>query len=576
MTVMRGTPRTTPRSASRANARRSVLAIAALALVALAPATALAIGSELPPNQAGVYLYDLANIWQPATEARAQQVAEAIRSRTKATVVVVSWPTGFDSVSTGTARTDAAAIMDAWGVGRRGINDGLVVLFDMDTSNRHGQIFLYAGSGFLDTWLNEAEASSIVNGDMLPKAKSGDFDGALLAGIDHLDRIIQPGGNPERASWALIRLSLSIALAVAGGALLGRFLRAWWLRGRDARTPLIDASVLLPDPPPGLTPAMATVLREDMVDRAAFTSALVDLGHRGLVTFQDDEGDGKKVDLHVPREPLADIGSLEARRRPLGVAEHSLAQKIESDGDPDGEGWTITAKRLRAGTGAKLYEDFKKHIGVAAGSSGWFRDDPNKLMGKWAGIGTLVAIAAPIALAVFGLADEGSPDILKPGYEPLAAALGFDCLIGIVIAIGSRFLPARTEDGARTLAMALAYRNTLEFEIAQAPTVTAAVEATKPRLPWITTPDLLTVWAVALGLNHEIDKLIKRTMETQGTTGAGVWTPFWFSGSLGGGGFSSAGLAGAVSSISVSATSSSGGGFGGGGSGGGGGAGGGF
>ena len=556
--------------------RRALLALAALVLVALAPATALAIGSELPPNQQGVYVYDLAHIWQPGTVARAQQVAEQVRARTQATIVVVSWPTGFGSVSTVTARTDAAAIMDAWGVGRRGINDGLVVLFDMDTSNRHGQVYLYAGSGFLDTWLNETEAASIVNNDMLPKAKDGDLDGALLAGMDHLDRIVQPGGNPDRALWGSIRLFLSIAVLVAGAALLGRFLRTWWLRGRDARTPLIDDSVLLPEPPPGLTPAMATVLREDMVTRAAFTSALVDLGHRGLVTFQDDEGDGKQVDLHVPREPLADIGSLEARRRPLGVAEHSLAQKIESEADPDGEGWTLTSKRLRAGTGAKLYEDFKKHVGIAAASSGWFRDDPTKLSGRWAGIGTLVAIGAPIAFALTCIAGEESPDFIKPGYEPLAAALGILLLVGVVIAIGSRFMPARTEDGARTLAMALAYRNTLHFEIPRAPTVSAAVEATKPRLPWITTPDLLTVWAVALGLNHEIDGLIKRTMETQGTTGAGVWTPLWFSGSLGGGGFSSAGLAGAVSSIAVSATSSSGGGFGGGGSGGGGGAGGGF
>lgn len=551
-----------------------VLAVATLVLGAAG--SVLAIGQQLPPNQPGVYVYDLAHIWQPDTVARAQQVAESVRARTQATIVVVSWPTGLGSVSTGTARTDAAAIMDAWGVGRRGVNDGLVVLFDMDATNRHGQVYLYAGSGFLDTWLNDAEAASIVNGEMLPKAKDGDLDGALVAGMDHLDRIVQPGGNPDRALWSSIRLFLSIAVLVAGAALLGRFLRTWWLRGRDARTVLIDDSVLLPEPPPGLTPAMATVLRDDMVNREAFTSALVDLGHRGLVTFQDDEGDGKHVDLHVPEKPLADIGSLEARRRPLGVAEHSLAQKIESEGEPDGGGWTLTSKRLRAGTGAKLYEDFKKHIGVAAGSSGWFRDDPNKVMGTWAGIGTLVAIAAPIVLALTSFADQTTPDLIKPGYEPLAAALGVDFVVGLVIAIGSRFMPARTEDGARTLAMALAYRNTLHFEIGQAPTVSAAVEATKPRLPWITTPDLLTVWAVALGLNHEIDSLIKRTMETQGTTGVGVWTPLWYSGSFGGGGFSSAGLAGAVSSIAVSATSSSGGGFGGGGSGGGGGAGGGF
>src|SRR5204863_6760132 len=86
---------------------------------------------------------------------------------------------------------------------------------------------------------------------------------------------------------------------------------------------------------------------------------------------------------------------------------------------------------------------------------------------------------------------------------------------GGLIAVLSRWLAARTEAGAQALAMALAYRNTLTYELAHAKTIDAAVQATKSRLPWITTPDLLTVWAVALGLNDEIERLIKRTFETQ-------------------------------------------------------------
>ncbi|MCI0346364.1 MAG: hypothetical protein L0221_13125 [Chloroflexi bacterium] len=105
-------------------------------------------------------------------------------------------------------------------------------------------------------------------------------------------------------------------------------------------------------------------------------------------------------------------------------------------------------------------------------------------------------------------------------------------------------------------------------------TVDEAVESTKTRLPWITTPDLLTVWAVAFGLKDEIDDLIRETFETASQTGAAVWSPTWYSGS---GGVSSVGsLSGMIGSIGTTAASSSGAGYGGGGGGGGGGAGGGF
>src|SRR6185312_7540635 len=103
--------------------------------------------------------------------------------------------------------------------------------------------------------------------------------------------------------------------------------------------------------------------------------------------------------------------------------------------------------------------------------------------------------------------------------------------LGVLIAVFSRRLVARTQDGARALGMALAYRNTLRYELKRAHTVDEAVEQTKSKLPWITTPDLLTVWAVAFGLKSEIDQLIKQTMAMAASTGATVWAPAWYSGS---------------------------------------------
>jgi uncharacterized membrane protein YgcG len=540
-----------------------------LGLLLARPAAAF----TLPPSQAGVAVYDLAHVWQPGTIAQAQTIANSIKARTQAEVAVVSIPTGQSDVSTATARADALLIMQTWGVGRPGVDDGLVVLFDLDTTLRHGQIYLYTGKGFRDLYLSDDEARSIVDDVMLPTAKTGDLDGALLQGLARVDHVTQPGGNPDRAGTALLH-ALVAAVIVAGALLvLGLFMRTWWLRGRDARIPTIDDSVLLPAPPPGLTPALATVLRRDQVDHESFTSALVDLGHRGLLTFAEGGLIHKHVDLIVPSPPLDDPASTDARRRPLGNAEATLLGGV----DAASVGGLLSAADLQKGTGKKLYDAFKKTIGEAALTSGWFRDDPTKLVGRWVGFGIGLAVAAG-ALAFFFVIDRSeSSNLILPGKAYIGWPLLFALGVGIAVALLSRFLAARTVDGAQTLAMALAYRNTLRYEIAQADTIDHAVAKTSTRLPWITTPDELTVWAVALGLKNEVDGLIKQSFEAS-RSGGTTWAPLWFSG---GGGFGDVGGVGSftsmIGSISTTAASSSGSGFsGGGGGGGGGGAGGGF
>src|SRR5262245_21467746 len=131
-----------------------VLAVLALPVVALARLT-------LPPSQEGVYVYDLAGIWSQATIDRAQATAVGIRDRTGAQLAVVSWPSDLPDVSTDDARADAITIMDAWGVGRADVKDGLVVLFDMDSGSRqHGQTYLYAGKVFFD-YLTDDEAAAV-------------------------------------------------------------------------------------------------------------------------------------------------------------------------------------------------------------------------------------------------------------------------------------------------------------------------------------------------------------------------------------------------------------------------------
>lgn len=554
-----------------------LLAAGAAAAIAgttiLAPALASSsFAITLPPTQEGVYVYDLAGIWSQAAIDRAQQVAEDVRARTQAEIAVVSWPSDDVDVSTTTAEADARLIMDTWGVGRAGVNDGLVVLYDMNRDSRdHGEIFVFAGKGFRELYLDQEESDALVFGTMLPLAKEGDIDGSLVAGMNEVDKAVQVGGNPGRAGRAVLNAILAAAVLGAGVLVLLLFLRTWWESGRDAEVPLIDDSVLLPVPPPGLTPALATVLRNDGVDREAFTSALVDLGHRGLVTFQEAQDDRKHVNLVIPPSPLIDPNSLEARRRPLGDAEEALARSVAAKAT----GGILSWSTLKAGEGAKLYDSFKKNLGRAAKKAGYFREDPNRLTGRWVGI-AIVLIVAVVAFGfvfAFDLSEESS-NLFRPGRGFLIIPMVASIVIGIVIAVFSGRLAARTGDGARALGMALAYKNTLKYEMKAAHTVDEALEKTKSRLPWITTPDLLTVWAVAFGLKDEIDDLIKATFAEAARSGSTVWVPAWYAGRDG---MSSVGdLASSVSSISTSATSSSGSGYGGGSSGGGGGSGGGF
>jgi len=553
-------------------ARRLLPVAAALAACVAVGAQVVVAQMTLPPSREGVYVYDLADIWTTAAEQEAQQLAEAIRARTEAQLAIVAWPSDHFDVSTATARVDALTIMNTWGVGRQGINDGLVVLFDMDEGEKkHGQIYLYAGSGFLERYMNEDEARQIVNDDMLPLAVEGDIDGALLAGLRHVDRIVQPNGNPERGAATMFNLLLGAIVLGAGLLVLGLFLQTWWSRGRDAEVPLIDDSVLMPGPPPGLTPALATVLRNDGVDREAFTSALVDLGHRGLATFQEDPDNRKHVDLVVPPRPLIDPSSLEARRRPIGAAEDQLARSIAAKST----GGVLRWSELKAGEGAKLYESFRKNLGRAAKAAGFFKEDPNKLSGTWAGIGGLLIGLVVVFAFVFVLdTSDNSEQLIKPGRSILIGPIIASVLLGVFVMIASGRLVARTLAGAQALGMALAYRNTLRWELKRAHSVDEAVTQTQSKLPWITTPDLLTVWAVAFGLKDEIDDLIRETFEEAQRTGAAVWAPVWYAGSDGIG--SVGNLASSIGSISTSTTSSSGGGYGGGGGGGGGGAGGGF
>ena len=219
------------------------------------------------------------------------------------------------------------ALMDQWGVGRAGVDDGLVILFDLHENDPcHGQVQLYAGPGLPgDLAQSNDDRQRIFENDMLPHLRECDMDGALLDG-DGQDR----RGPGSRASstpssgWSLAPLILF--------GVVGFSLYRWWRSGKDP-VYLDDPSILMPAPPPGLTPAAGAAIRDGKVTRRALTAASLDLAARGRIAFQAVPSEalfGGEPDLGIftrdsrPEDPVERARLERVRRRPMDDATEFL------------------------------------------------------------------------------------------------------------------------------------------------------------------------------------------------------------------------------------------------------------
>jgi uncharacterized membrane protein YgcG len=603
------------RPSTRRAAVRLVLPLLVLAALA-GPwiAGAAAAGPPFPQPENDRAVYDTAGVLDPATRTKVESTIDAIEQRTGAEVVVYTQPVPCCQTPE-EAEADARALMDQWGVGRRGFDDGLVILFNLHEDDTcHGQVQLYAGPGFRARILTNQERQQIYEDDMLPPLRGCDLDGALLAAMAKVDAAATPEHAGELAFFRQLNavLGLLIAPLAAGGVVVwGLF--SWLRHGRDP-VYLDDPSIHMPAPPPGLTPAAGAVVRDGRSTRRALTAASLDLAVRGMIAFQAEKsgllGTGTKLGITTrPEEHESDAvdatgmplppgppgsGQLDpeaqwrrdrARSRSIDPATTFLDGRLSAIGGHDG--YIEPDDMLKLG---KDVAGFDKRIEQHVVANGWFGEAPSASTKRWIGRGVLVDVAGAIALiAGFNLPSDG---LVVLGGALVGA--------GIVLLLLSRSMPSVTMPGAMIRAMLEAYRRTLEKTMAQARSMDQVVA--ESAIPLIESPDDAVVWGVALGLQSQVEQVLERTADDlhQGRASAG-YIPVWY-GSGGGSGFGGGdggsggfapglmgsspipnfgGMMAALGTIGNSPSSSGsgggGGGFGGGGSGGGGGgAGGGF
>ena len=584
---------------TRMDRRRPAFALlaAALWLFALAIGPVLAASASAPPAgppfpspEVDRAVYDYAGILSPKAIASAEAMIDAIEARTGAEVVVYSQDSG-EFPSTDETNRKARALMDQWGVGRAGFNDGLVIFFDMQPNLEHGQVQLFAGPGFEATFLSNEERQAIFENDMLPALKAADFDAALGVALARVDAAttVEHAQDLQRARQFNAVLGLVGAPIVFMG-LSGWALYNWRRFGKDP-VYLDDPSILMPAPPPDLSAASGAMVMDGQPSRRALTTAMLDLASRGLIAFREEDGGlfgGHKVGIDV--DPASGDAEVEAqrtrnKRRPLGPAESVAFGDLRTLGRANGGAFITSEELPKFGSDVAAFDtSLEDHVV----DRGWFAEKPSKVVARW----TVRGIAAIVG-GVIGVV--GGLNIPMSGLTLIGAAA---IAGGIVVVVFGRVMPAVTMPGAIILAMLAAYRRTLQKTMAQARSMQQVVD--EAGLDWLDTPDQAVVWGTALGLQSEIEEVLSRSLEDvqEGrVSGTVPYFPLWYQTSSGSSFMGSAaagsgaslfsdsgvpdigGMMSALGTIGNSPSSSGGGGGGfggGGGGGGGGGAGGGF
>ncbi len=545
-------------------------------------------GPPFPDPETDRAVYDYAGILSPGEIVKAESTIDAIEARTGAEVVVYTQPVDY-GVTNEETEARARALIDQWGIGRKGFDDGMVVFFDIDPSGEHGQVQLYAAPGFEATYLSNEDRQKIFEDDMVPFLREADFDGALDIAMQRIDA----AATPENAARLQVGRQVNAAIGLVGAPIVFLGLSGWaffsWRRYGKDPVYLDDPSILMPAPPPDLTAASGAFLMDGRSSRRALTTAMLDLASRGLISFREDKGMlGLSNKVGIETSPQAGDAVEEAQRarnarKPIGPAEDYALRKLRVIGG-DEQGFIEPDKLPEFGPSVSEF-DSKLEDHVVKG--GWVVEKPSRVVARWVGKGILAIVAGGAAIFL-GVNLPASGLTIIGG----AAIAG-----GIVVCLFAPSMPSVTMPGAMVRAMLAAYRRTLEKTMQQARSMQQVVD--QAGLTWLETPDQAVVWGTALGLQGSIESVLQRSLEDvqqQPQLASSTYFPVWYRTSDGssfasglasgsGGSIFSAspvpdlgGMMSALGTIGNSpASSGGGGGFGGGGSGGGGGgAGGGF
>lgn len=207
-----------------------------VASLLLMPWLALAGGTQeegpVFPEPQSDTVSDFAAVLNATEEGRISRILADTREKTGVQLVVVT-TAGLDALGGKGMRLEdfGRALFDAWGIGDKDRNDGILIL--IDTGSREARITL--GSGY-DAVYDE-RAARVLSSALLPKLRTDGMAAGIEAGIlSTRDRLIAPllAGEPVTATEGFPEESDNLSWRIATGvaAVLGFLGISLWRRAR--------------------------------------------------------------------------------------------------------------------------------------------------------------------------------------------------------------------------------------------------------------------------------------------------------------------------------------------------------
>ncbi len=138
-----------------------------------------------PRREYGGWVTDMAEILSPDTEAKLNQIIFQLERQNGDELAVVTVP---ETTPAPNPKAFTTELFNYWGIGKQGKNNG--VLFLVSKSDRHVEI--RTGYG-IESVLPNAQVSDIIQKEIIPQFKQGNFEDGILAGTKSL--VTELGGN---------------------------------------------------------------------------------------------------------------------------------------------------------------------------------------------------------------------------------------------------------------------------------------------------------------------------------------------------------------------------------------------
>jgi uncharacterized protein len=203
--------------------RRASLWIACVASM-LAATSAYAL--EIPPNDG--FVTDSAQVLSASEEETIESILKAYKEETSNEIAILI----VDSLDGAVIADTAFEVGRAWGVGTEEKNNGIMILI----SYTDRELFMATGYG-LEGAVPDIVAKGIIDEDIVPHFRDGNYGDGILAGIESLkkhiggeytaDRYSGGGGKDIDYAWVFFVIFVLLQWLIA---ILART-KSWWLGG---------------------------------------------------------------------------------------------------------------------------------------------------------------------------------------------------------------------------------------------------------------------------------------------------------------------------------------------------------